>query len=180
MSRKAKTSNTLLSSNFVYYVFSTALVSQSSTSTCLQQLTIMATRISLMDLPQEILVMILRAYYSDIEVNLSRICTGTTKKLLPNKSKFLVPILVCKTLHPIASDVYLDRATFRYWAEMKSLRCVQDPSQSSKHIKHVSTTLSGSWDTGQVDRMSASFPMLKHVTIRGKVDPNPDSRWSPF
>lgn len=98
-----------------------------------------STRI-LTDLPQEILLHILKAYFADIKIKVRYDLVETDHSSKPTRTKKYLPILlVNKAVHEIALQMFFERATFYHetWSFIPYLSDQETRSKRDLAIRQV-------------------------------------------
>jgi len=129
----------------------------------------MATTIGLMDLPQEVLLEILRMHFASVEVNLIHPSTpGKQKK--PRSQRFLALMLTNKIPCSISSEAYLEQATFRLKNYNQARYHFDDPTEYSERIGHLSGVLEyASLKPLALLRTKPEFGKVQSVVLKGQI-----------
>jgi len=122
----------------------------------------MASDINLMDLAQDILMMILRAYFMDVEVKAMQPSARLEREAAAPITAISTPILVNKALSPVASQTYLEQANFHFPSFREARQYHARPYQRSQHLKNVSGTIRrpAPWAFTTDATLKETFPKL--------------------
>jgi len=139
----------------------------------------MAAGTNLMDMPQEILVMILRAYFAGVEVNLihpdsrcwdAKKWQWTEERPQPRRQNFLSPLLANKTLHSISSELYFEHATFHFNKKQQARLYQKAPTDQSKKFRYVSGFLDPLVDGEFAKKpVKETFPELQLMVLKASM-----------
>lgn len=133
----------------------------------------MASNINLMDLPQEILVMTLREFFSTAEVNLIHPAYPITRgkpQPKPRSQNFLTPMLISKALQSIADEVYLEHSTFRFKGSAEARYHRVTPTEHSRQLRHISGLPDKvSLANFKMPQFRKNLPKIRSLSLRGKM-----------
>lgn len=124
--------------------------------------------VNLLDLPQELLLIILRAHFASLNVHVGR---RPIKKGSSRTKHFLDVLRSCKKLYHIGYHALLEEATFHFTHQQKTSYYLAYPPDHARHFQHICGTSYLARYLFDVPRtIQGSYPKIKSVLIKDKVD----------
>jgi len=130
----------------------------------------MSKMVTFQNFPAEILLKILRAHFANLRINARH---PATEHKPPRSQSFLQILRSCRRLHRIGYQTFLEEAQFHFVKYEDTSFHVTYPPSYAQQFGHISGTLdlaSRSLKPGRL--LQHSFPNLKSVTIKEKLDTN--------